>query len=134
MTGQAGSPDELLREVEKLRVRIAELEAMSHVERKAAGQALLQGQEVLWQVLLANDRERRLIAYEIHDGLAQALEEAITQLDDSTRLHKEGKAEAAEAFSRGLALVRGALAETRRLIADLRSPSPETPRPANGRA
>ena len=49
------------------------------------------------------------------------------------RLHKEGKAEAAEAFSRGLALVRGALAETRRLIADLRSPAPEISRPANGR-
>jgi signal transduction histidine kinase len=133
MTGQTGSSDELLREAEKLRVRVAELEAVGHAERKAAGQAMLQGQEVLWQVLLDHDRQRRLIADEIHDGLAQALEEAITQLQDSTRLHKEGKAESAEAFSRGVALVHGALTEARRLIAELRSPAPETMRPAHDR-
>jgi signal transduction histidine kinase len=136
MNGPPGWRETLLQELERLRRRVAELEAnrpelvdgllRDNAERQAAAQALLQGQEVLRQVLLDHDRQRQSLANEIDDALAQQLATAIAQLEDSRRLHQEGKTEAAEAFRRGLALVRDALEETLRLSGSLRSPPAET--------
>ncbi len=117
MNGPPSSPEEPGQEIQRLR---------DNAERQAAAQALLRGQEVLRQVLLDHDRQRQSLADEIDSALARQLEAAVTQLEDSRRLHQEGKAEAAEAFHRGLALVRNAREETRRLIGSLRSP-PQTP-------
>ncbi len=114
MNGPPSSPEEPGQEIQRLR---------DNAERQAAAQALLQGQEVLRQVLLNHDRERQSLADEIDNALARQLEAAVAQLEDSRRLHQEGKAEAAAAFHRGLALVRSAREETRRLIGSLRSPA-----------
>ena len=105
MNGPPSSPEEPGQEIKRLR---------DNAERQAAAQALLQGQEVLRQVLLNHDRERQSLADEIDNALARQLEAAVAQLEDSRRLHQEGKAEAAAAFHRGLARPRHAREETRR--------------------
>ena len=51
-------------------------------ERKQAEQALRREQHSLRRLLRGHDQERKLIAYEIHDGLAQQLVAAIYQCQD----------------------------------------------------
>lgn len=138
MNGPSNSREELLQEIERLHSRIAELEASrpamteellrDNAERQAAAHALLQSQELLRQTLMDHDRQRQALADEIHSALAQQLQAAIGLLEESQRLHHQGKAEAAEAFRRGLAVVRDTLEETRRLIGRLRSPTANDPR------
>jgi len=90
--------------------------------RKEAEERIRREQKALRQLLEAQERERALISYEIHDGLAQLLTSAAMQLDVSQRTHGENPAVSAEAFRAGKDLVGRALAETRRLIRGLRSP------------
>ncbi len=42
-------------------------------ERKQAQEAIERERQNLWHMLRSSDHERQLIAYEIHDGLAQHL-------------------------------------------------------------
>ncbi|MBN1909876.1 MAG: PAS domain S-box protein [Pirellulales bacterium] len=91
-------------------------------EQKEQEQRERQEQENLRQLLESQERERRLIAYEIHDGLAQLLTGATMQLEVFRALHDKKPGEAWKALDDGQqALTRG-LAETRRLIRGLRSP------------
>lgn len=79
-------------------------------------------QRTLERMLQSSDHERQLIAYEIHDGLAQYLTGAIMQLQMSEHLRAENPAEASKAFDAGMAVVRESLAEARRLISGVRPP------------
>ena len=117
MNGQEEKLEQLSQEAAALRQRIAELEE----ERKAAQRALLQGQEVLRQLLTAYDRERQLIARDIHDGLARQLAAAATQFERCNRLEKEGKGGASNAFANGVSLIRESLEEVRELMTELRT-------------
>ncbi len=117
MNGQQEKVEQLAQEAAALRQRIAELEE----ERKAAQRALLQGQDVLRQLLTAYDRERQLIAEDIHDGLARQLAAAATQFERCDRLEKEGKSGASNAFADGVSLIRQSLEEVRDLMAELRT-------------
>ena len=58
--------------------------------RTLAEEALRQERRKLEHLLRASDHERQLIAYEIHDGLAQQLAAAIMQLQTYART--EGRA------------------------------------------
>jgi len=78
--------------------------------------------ETLRQLLRSSDHERQLIAYEIHDGLAQTLAGAAMQLDAYQRLQKDSPDEATQAYEAGLTYVHQSLAEARRLISGLKSP------------
>jgi len=79
-------------------------------------------QETLKHLLQSSDRERQLMAYEIHDGLAQDLAGAIMQLDTYTHLKAGNPEQAAQAYEAGVSMLRQGLAEARRLISGIRPP------------
>ena len=76
----------------------------------------------LKHMLRASDHQRQLIAYDIHDGLAQQLTGAIMQFQSYDHLRTAEPAEAQKAFDGGLSLLRQAHAEARRLISGVRPP------------
>ena len=91
-------------------------------ERKEAQEALGREHRVLRELLKSQDRERQLIAYEIHDGLAQQLVGSIMQCETVRSLKDRNPAEANRRCDEGLDMLRRSLAETRRLISGLRPP------------
>ncbi len=91
-------------------------------ERKRAQEALERGRQAMERLFRASDHERQLIAYEIHDGLAQYLAAAIMQFDASIHLPATAPKDSAAAFETGLDLLRQGHAEARRLIAGVRPP------------
>jgi len=88
--------------------------------RKRAEEKLREERRLLKQLLDLQERERRLVAYEIHDGLAQQLTGGMMQLQAVRQLQDRYSAEAEQSFEVGLRLLADALAEARRLIAGLR--------------
>ncbi len=90
--------------------------------RKKAEESLRREYRVLRQMLKAQDRERQLVAYEIHDSLAQYLTGATMQFGAYEKLQKEDPHQASHCYSAGLHLLRESVAEARRLIAGLRPP------------
>ena len=91
-------------------------------DRKRAEELVKAEQRSLRRLLKAHDQERKLIAYEIHDGLAQQLVAAIMQCQAATRVAVGKSDTASETFSQLLELLRQCLAETRRLISGVRPP------------
>lgn len=87
-------------------------------ERRESHEALRKEHRVLDQLLKAQDRERQVIAYEIHDGLAQQLTAAIMLFQTIDRKNQQ----ASEAFDAVQALLSQSLAEARRLISGVRPP------------
>ncbi len=71
------------------------------------------------RLLEANERERKLIAFEIHDGLAQQLTGASMQLQAFEQF-RPGSADATKALASGQSLLADGIAEARRLISGLR--------------
>lgn len=91
-------------------------------ERKQAQEALQRERQSLWQMLQASDHDRRMIAYEIHDGLAQYLAAAGMRFQAYEALRKVSPREARRAYKTAVELMRQAHAETRRLISEVRPP------------
>ena len=91
-------------------------------ERKLAQAAMEREQRTLKHMLQASDHERQLIAYEIHDGLAQYLSGAIMQFDVADEQRSQNPTEASKAHDAGMLMVRQSLAEARRLISGVRPP------------
>jgi PAS domain S-box-containing protein len=90
--------------------------------RKQAEEALRKEQQVLKHLLQASDHERQLIAYDIHDGLAQQLAAAIMQFQIFEYLADKTTAEAARVYEAAVAMLRQAHFEARRLISGVRPP------------
>jgi len=91
-------------------------------ERHRAHEALERERRTLQHMLQASDHERQLIAYDIHDGLAQELAGAIMQFQ-IYELQKDASPEDAQrAFTGGVMLLKQAHAEARRLISGVRPP------------
>lgn len=89
-------------------------------ERKKVLDALEAGQEMLRHIIEAQDQERQLIAYEIHDGLIQYLTGALMQLET---VNVEGwPITDKEAIANSLSILRKAVAEGRRLMDGIRTP------------
>lgn len=78
--------------------------------------------EILNRLLQTSDHERRVLAYEIHDGLAQELTGAIMQLETAEHLRGRNSEESTTAFQTGLTMLHHSLAEARRLINGVRPP------------
>lgn len=78
--------------------------------------------EVLRDLVDIQERDRRLVAYEIHDGLAQQLTGTIYSFQIFQQLRERSPEEAEKAFTRGMKLLAESLAESRRLINGLRPP------------
>jgi len=91
-------------------------------ERKKAVEALQQERRTLEHMLRASDHERQLIAYDIHDGLAQYLAGAIMQFETFNHVKDTQPGQAADAFRAGMTMLRQSHFEARRMISGLRPP------------
>ena len=89
-------------------------------ERKQAERQIEQEQRMLRQLLGSQEHERRLIAYEIHDGLAQQLAAAAMQLQAFDQLRETNHEAALNAHRAGQQALAEGIVETRRLISGLR--------------
>lgn len=90
------------------------------IERIRAVEKLREEQRFLKQVLDLQERERRLVAYEIHDGLAQQLTGGIMQLQALRLLQDRHCDQAEHDFDTLEQLLSDGLSEARSLIAGLR--------------
>jgi PAS domain S-box-containing protein len=91
-------------------------------ELKQAQKALERERRTLEHMLQASDHERQLIAYDIHDGLAQELAGAIMQFQVYDQFKDTKPDEAKKAYDGGVTLLRQGHVEVRRLISGVRPP------------
>jgi PAS domain S-box-containing protein len=91
-------------------------------ESRQVQQALEKERHTLKHLLRSSDHERQLIAYEIHDGLAQQLAGAIMQLETYSHQKDTRPLEAARAFEAGMSMLQQGHFEARRLISGVRPP------------
>ena len=76
--------------------------------------------DLIGQFFTAQEEERRRVAYEVHDGLAQVAAAAHQHLQGFARLYPPESEEARDLLSRTLELVQRTVGEARQVIADLR--------------
>ena len=95
---------------------------MDVTESRAAEQAKREQLAAIEQVLKWNDRERQLIAYEIHDGFVQQMLSALMQLDAYRWAVREGRPNVEEKLDAIADALRQGTAEARRLIDRVRPP------------
>jgi PAS domain S-box-containing protein len=91
-------------------------------EGKKAHESLQKAHRTLKHLLQSSDHERQVIAYDIHDGLAQQLAGALMQLQAFTHLNGRQPKEAADALHACATMLRQSHFEARRLIAGVRPP------------
>lgn len=72
------------------------------------------------EVMAAQEEERKRVAYEVHDGLAQTAAAAHHLLRAFSHRHPPASAEARRALDRAVELVQQTVREARQVIADLR--------------
>jgi PAS domain S-box-containing protein len=76
--------------------------------------------DLVARILVAEEEERRRVAYEVHDGLTQMVVAAHQRLQILAEDHPPGSAEGREELEEVIELVRRTVTEARRVIADLR--------------
>jgi signal transduction histidine kinase len=91
-------------------------------DRKRAEAELREEQQLLREMLDLQERDRKLVAYEIHDGLAQQLAGALFKFQSIDHLREHEPDVARKMFGEAVELLRESMAETRRLIDGLRPP------------
>ena len=91
-------------------------------EQKRAEEAVLKEERLLRRMLDVYDRERQLLAYEIHDGLAQQMAGAMLSLQAFVQLRRNDDREAQKSLDRAVQSLADSIAEARRLISGLRPP------------
>ncbi len=90
--------------------------------RRAAEEAIQKEQALLRRLLEFHERERKLMAYEIHDGLVQQLTGAHMTLQSFPQAPGGDDTSARDRFEAVDGLLRDAIAEARRIISGLRPP------------
>ena len=90
------------------------------IARIGAEEKLRGERQFLKQFLELQERERKLVSYEIHDGLAQQIAGGLMQLQALRQFPDRHCEDADRVFETGLGLLADGLAEARRLIAGLR--------------
>jgi PAS domain S-box-containing protein len=88
---------------------------------KTSEKSLHHERNLLRRLLKIQERERQLVSYEIHDGLAQYLAGAMMHLEACE--HGMGSSAENRELREGLRLLRAAADEARRLISGLRPPA-----------
>lgn len=91
-------------------------------DRKHAEQEIQEEQRLLRDMLDMQERDRKLVAYEIHDGLAQQLTGAFYKLQSIDGLRDRDPAASQAILDEAVRLLGQSMAETRRLISGLRPP------------
>jgi beta-phosphoglucomutase len=91
-------------------------------EQRLATEGVKKEQELLRRLLDTHEKERQLVAYEIHDGFAQQLAGALFRLQAFRETCSRDPTEAWKGFDSGMQLISCAIDETRRLISGLRPP------------
>jgi len=91
-------------------------------EQKRAEEAIPEEQSLLRNLLSLHERERQLVAYEIHDGVTQQLTGAQFNFEAYQQLRSETPDKADKMFETGVRLLRQRIGETRLLISGLRPP------------
>lgn len=95
-------------------------------QRHAADQAKDEKLAAVEHVLKLNDRERQLIAYEIHDGFVQQMMSALMQLDAYRWSVQHNKPNAEQKLDSATDALRQGAAEARQLIEQVRPPDLST--------
>ncbi len=90
--------------------------------RRIAEQRLESEKQALRRLLDLQERERKLVAYDIHDGLVQYLTGSLMHLESFAASLPSAPDDSKADYERGLSLLHEALAEGRRLISGLRPP------------
>ncbi len=73
-------------------------------------------------LMMAQEEERRAVAYELHDGLTQYVMASHAHMEAFKRAHASGSAEKAEReLQQGMTYLKEAVVESRRLVSGLRS-------------
>lgn len=91
-------------------------------EQKRAREELKNEQRSLRQLLMAHERDRQLLAYEIHDGMVQDVTGAIMHLEAARQLESRDRDRCESEFKLSLRLLRNTIDEARRFISGLRPP------------
>ncbi len=82
-------------------------------------EALKAERQQLLRTLEFHERDRQLLAFEIHDGIVQDMTAALMFLDSAASEASFAKTEDKETLERGIRLLRGSVEEARRLIQGL---------------
>ena len=91
-------------------------------EQKKSAAVIEEERQLLRRLLDLHERDRQLIAYEIHDGVAQQLTGALYNLQAFQRIPEKDSDEAQQLFETGIELLGHSVAEVRQLIGGLRPP------------
>jgi PAS domain S-box-containing protein len=102
--------------------RHAMIIATDVTEERLATEALEKERRLLRQLLELHESERRLAAYDIHDGFAQQLTGALFRLQGLRDVHARDPGAAWKALDAATALIARSVNEARRLISGLRPP------------
>jgi signal transduction histidine kinase len=109
--------------LEQLVAERTEQLALEVERRRVAYEAVRAEQERLKELLALHERERRLIAYEIHDGLAQHIAGTLMEIQALESLVGHPSAEVHRVFEVSRERLARGLEEARNLISGLRPPS-----------
>lgn len=105
--------------IAEMHQRVAALRA-SEIRYRQANESLRDEQGALRQLLDLQERDRRLVAYELHDGLAQRLASGLMQMQAFAQLSDWNSKEARKAFDAAIQSLNDGVLETRQLIRGLR--------------
>ncbi len=115
------------RQFDRTAIRLAEelaSRAAIAIEQTRLHQQLMgreqQLQELVGKLLVAQEEERRRVAYEVHDELAQVAASAHQHLQSFATQHRPCSHEAREQLSRTVELAQLTVREARRIVANLR--------------
>ena len=76
--------------------------------------------DLVGRLLVAQEEERRHVAYEVHDGLAQVVAGAYQRLDAFAQHHRPRSPQARDELRRAVDLARAAVEEARHVVSNLR--------------